>query len=518
MAAFAIIITLALGLAVMVGCKLLDPEKSRSYSSYGYTRQRERYRVTVKEFVIGTLLMSCVFVPSVLLAGSALSIDNVVSYEQFVNGVETRADSTVETCRRGHSGSSWSAGQSNCTYSYNTGERYTWQERHSREDCTTDSKGNRSCTTHVWYTDESAYIYAPYLKYEYRYFIDSSMGKAGSLHYDFPGVYAGVSPELFDASVGLSPEVLQGAPADWLDAKRHLDAGDPRPVTSLSWYKNYILASGDEVLATYSGQIDRYEAAGLLPDPAKNIMTNPISGASDSQAAKVAFVGVSVPSEEDWQLSVMRFNAAFGMQLQGDLRVVVVDAGQVPSSDAITYTTALKAYWQSPAFEKRAIAKNAVIVVIGASGGKVDWAQATTGMPFGNEEMAQWVQDWLPGHSLNPREIFGAPITVIKPGVAPDAFNSDEHLTVTLSSSPGVLEDIMFTKAPFARASMACDDGTCVGYKDLLDKIEPTGGQKAIMLTIIGFLALVVWAVMAFTSVFDRLGTAVMRWAKPNRK
>lgn len=514
-AALAVVITLVLGLGVMALCKQIDPESGRS--QYGYRSRDELYRVSWAEFIIGGLIMSLLFVPLVLGVGSKLSVDNIVSYEQFVNGVETVAGDSATVCHPGSSGSSKSSGYSNCDYSYNSGQTYTYQESHTRQKCSTDSKGKQSCTTETYTTDETGYIYYPYVKVEHRYYIDSSMGKAGSSRYDFAGVFADANPEPYSDRSAVPADLPRGAPADWIDAKRHLDAGDPRPVTKVSSYDNYILASGDEILNTYSSQIESYKSAGLLPDPAKNMMSDPISGSSDSQAAKVAFVGVSVPNEVDWQLSAMRFNAAFGMKLQGDLHVVVVDTAQVPSSDAEMYTKALKAYWQSPAFEKRAIAKNAVIVVIGAANGKVDWARATTGMPFGNEEMAQWVQDWLPGKSLDPRAIFGAPVTTIKPGISSDDFTNDDY-TVTLSSPRGSLEEIMFEKAPFKRARMSCDDGTCVGYKDLLDKIDPTTGQKVFMLVVVGFIALIVWAIMAFTSVFDRIAAAAMYAVRSNKR
>jgi hypothetical protein len=282
-------------------------------------------------------------------------------------------------------------------------------------------------------------------------------------------------------------------------------------------YDNYILASGDELLKTYGGQVDHYKSKGLLPDPTKNIMTNPAYGPANWLADKASFVGVTGIDEKAVQYALMQFNAALGMKLQGDLHVVFINANSVPADEAEDYTMALKAYWQGPVFEKRAIAKNAVILVIGAKNRAVDWARAQTGMPFGNEEMAQWVQDWLPGKSIDPETIFGSPRTVITPGVTPEKFGKND-VTVTLSSPRGALEEIMFEKAPFKRARMSCEDGTCVGYKDLLSKIEPTGAQKTWMVIVTSLLAMLLWWVVAATSGVDRFVSSLQQAARKKRK
>jgi hypothetical protein len=484
----------ALGCAVMFGLKLWNTE-----DAYGAI-----FAISREEFVVVSILLGGLIIPSTLAVGSKLSVDEIVRYEQFVNGVETKATDLVTTCYEGRRGNSHAAGQSNCSHTYVSGS-YSWTETYWETVCTTDSKGNQSCHDEMRTRTESANIYTPYVTREHSYTIESSMGKGGAPDpFAFSEIYADASPKPFRADVAIPSDIPRGAPADWLDAKKHLDAHDPRSVTMLSSYDNYILASGDEVLKAYGGKIDQYKRAGLMPEPAKDILKDPVSGPSHSQANKLSFVGVSVADPASWQRSVMRFNAALGMKLQGDLHVVLVNTSKVPGSDAETYVTALKAYWQSPAFEKRAIAKNAIIVVLGVADSKVDWARATTGMPFGNEEMSQWVQDWLPGQPLDPRTIFGEPVTVIKPDVPTDKFSSSD-VTVTLSTPRGMLENIVFEKAPFKRARMSCNDGSCVGYKDLLSKIEPTSGQKTWMVVVTSVLALLFWGIVAGTSFVDDL-------------
>lgn len=462
------------------------------------------FAVSWAEFGAVAAIMTIVITPVVLVAGNKMSIDNILRYEQFVNGVETVADVDVTTCYEGHSGNSRSAGYSNCDYSHVTSS-YTWEEPHTTTTCTSDAKGNSTCTTSTYYTTETGYIYTPFATKEFRFYVDASAGKGGDFprHY-YNTVYVAKDAARFRSNVPIPASVPRGAPADWLDAKQHLVDGDARPTTMISSYDNYILASDDKILKAFGGDLARYKKAGLLPDLAANITTDPISGPTHTHADKVAFVGVTSINKPQMQNAVMRFNAALGMTLQGDLHVVFVDSNTIGANQAVNYTTALKAYWQGPTFAKRAIAKNGIILVIGVKDSKVDWARASTGMPFGNESMAKWVEDWLPGQDINPRTLFGEPRTVIKPGVTAETFKSSD-VKVTLSTPRGALEEIMFEKAPFSRARMSCDDNKCVGFKHLIDKIEPTGTQKTWMVVVTAVLALMLWLLVAATSFVDDL-------------
>ncbi len=484
----AAIVAACIGLIARLFTNAARPSASFMASSWGITKA---------EFATVSAVMISIIIPSTLAIGNKLSIDNIVRYEQYVNGVETRASVEAMTCYEGHRGSSAAAGKSNCDHTY-VSDRYSWTETYYESVC--NSKGE--CHSEMRTRIESANLYTPYATMEYTYTIEASMGKGGAPDPHTYPVALDANPVAFRRGVAIPGGIPRGAPSDWIDAKRRLDEGNPRPATIMTSYDNYILASGDEVLKTYAGQIDRYKSAGLLPDPTRNIMTDSQYGPAKWLADKVSFVGVSGVDEAAMQSAAMQFNAALGMQLQGDLHVVFVDVSKVAADQAETYTTALKAYWQSPVFGKRAIAKNAILVVIGVSHGKIGWARAQTGMPFGNEEMAQWIQDWLPDTTLDPVAIFGSPRTVIKPSVTPDAFTKDD-VAITLSTPRGVLESIMFEKTPFKRARMNCEDGTCVGYKDLLSKIEPTGAQKTWMVVISSFLSLLLWWAVAATSAVD---------------
>lgn len=480
-------IAVAIAALIGLGAKFaLD--KMNEKDGYG-----EALVISWPEFASVALVMALIIVPATLVVGKKLSVANIVTYEQFLNGAQTQVHDDVVTCYGGHSGSSASAGQSNCQDTYISGS-YSWEESYTVQVCSGSGTG-RSCHSETRYRTEYADIYTPYATREHTYSIDSSFGFKANKSYTFPGVYLDANPAAYGGR-SIPANLYRGAPKEWITAKQRIAAGNPLPVTALASYDNYILASHDEAIKAYSNNIDQYQKAKLLPDFAAGIMTNPVSGAYDSQARKVAFVGVTPKDEQAWQDSVMQFNAAFGTKLQGDLHVVIVNDTKVSASDAVPYLNALKAYWQGPHYAKRAIAKNAVILVLGTDGTKVSWAQATTGMPNGNELMAQYVHDNLPGTALTPQAIFGSPRTVIH----------GKKATVSLGTKQGVFENIAFTKAPFARASMSCDskDDTCVGYKDMVDTIQPKTSQKVVMLVITSVIALALWFLVAATSFVDR--------------
>ena len=479
----AVFIALAMGLVIKA---ILDRTQSDNQISW-------------LEFAIVAVVMAVIITPTTMFVGKKLSVNNIVTYEQFLNGVETRANDIVTTCFAGHSGTSASAGQSNCDHSYISGS-YTWMETYYVQVCT-GSGDNQSCHQEPRQRPESAYIYTPYATREHHYTIESSFGFKANSTYHFSESYLDEHPVAY-GNKEVPGDLPKGPPKSWVESKQHLDAGDPLPVTALGKYDNYILASDDAVLKEYSSDIETYREAELLPDFAANITQNPIGGRNNSHADKVAFVGTAVTDEAAWQKSVMQFNAALGLQLQGDLHVVVVSDSVVTANNAVNYTRALKAHWQDASvYGKRALAKNAIVLVLGTDGSTVTWAQSTTGMPFGNELMAQYVQDWLPGTALNPQAIFGSPRTVLRSAGDmdhPEKMDPD----LTLSTPRGAFEKIVFEDAPFARASMSCnDDGDgCVGFANLVDTIEPHTWQKVVMVLITSFIAGVLWCIAGVVS------------------
>jgi hypothetical protein len=206
-----------------------------------------------------------------------------------------------------------------------------------------------------------------------------------------------------------------------------------------------------------------------------------------------------------WQEALRRFNAALGSKLQGDLHAVVVNSARV--SDPHDYLKALRAYWLSGHFGKSAIAKNGIILVVGTTDGQtIDWAQAATAMPYGNNVMLQAMQNNLAPvagvkQPLTPQHVFGEPHTVITAATKPGAH---DNVQVTLSTPRGVLEQTMFEFAPYLRPCMVCAKGQGVGYANLVEKIQPSLGWDFAMIGIICAFALVYWLLVGYTSFLEK--------------
>jgi hypothetical protein len=475
-------------------------DRSQNRNSYGAA---DALRITAAEFLVVGLVSAIIVAPVINNIGDKLSTDNILRYEELVNGVETLPVDHVTKCRAGTSGPSAGYGDSNCEKVYASGSySYTDTCYRSVTEHYTDADGKpQSRTVQESYScTKSETIYSPYATQEHSYWIEASAKFKKLDTFYFPGVYLDADPQPYGRKA-IPRKLLRGPPADWVDAYQHWVAGTPRAVTAMNTYDNYILASGNETLKTYGGRIEQYRKAGLFRDHTAGILKDPLKGPTQSHADKVSFIGVNVPNAAEWQRSLMQYNGACGPKLTCDLHVVLVDCLKVTAENASSYTQATKAYWQGPVFGKRAIAKNAVILILGVcDNSRIAWAEATTGMPFGNKLMAQELKDSLPGTPLNPRSIFGSPQAVI----------NGSTVTVTHPEPLGIVENIMFNKVPFKRARMECNDGTCIGYKDLVDQIDPTKKQKSAMILVVILIACVLWFVVASTDGVDRRIALVM--------
>jgi hypothetical protein len=478
----AVLIVAGLGLAFKYGAPHLNRR--------GITSD---WHVSWREYSAGLVVFAVVVTPAIVLVGNQLSVAEALHYEEFYNGVETQAIETKTVCEAGRSGSSASSGRSNCAYEYNTGHTYTYTDMCPETEVSFDEKGNAQTRIVMKPCLQTAYIYAPYATIEYRYGIKDSIG--GS--YSFASAYLEEQPRMYGERE-IPADLPRGAPAEWRDAKARLEAGNPRPVTRMFGYDNYILAAKDDMLLPFSQDVARYKAEGILPDHTANIGTNPMTGFNASFANKVSFVGVSVADESAWQHSLMGFNAALGSKYRGDLHMVVVDSARVDAPD--TYLNALKAYWVGDAFGRRAIAKNAIIVVVGVNDNKVDWARATTGMPFGNEIMTEAIKVHLLGVPLDPAVLIGTPKTTVD-----TESGSDDAVKVVSSDKMGVLEEVVLHTFPFKRACMGCkgDDGE-IGYDNLVAKVQPPFWQLSIMVAIVALLSIVWWVVASKLTLFER--------------
>ncbi len=464
---------------------------------------RRESQITWLEYGVAIALVGAIIVPSVLSIGKGLSVDQILRHEEPYNGVEVAAPVHPEECYAGHAGESYSAGQSNCQYTYVSG-RYSWEEEYYETVCKSDGKGGQSCTSErrCCHTN-SANIYSPYAKTEFKFSVRNSLRKT----YTYPTTYIAQNAIPYGREA-IPAHIPRGVPEDWIEAKRQIDIGDPRSVTALFWYDNPILVREDEKIAEFSEDIGYYLERKLLPDHTANILTNPIFGEPRTRANKLSFVGVNVPDQDVWQESLMRFNAPLGEKLEGNLHVVVIDSKLV--KDPQGYRKALRAHWLSKYFGKRALAKNGIILVIGTSNGKIDWAQADTGMPFGNNIMLRAMENNLTGKELNPDIIFGRPRTVVIPATREE---EKDKVIVTLSTPLSVLEEAMFVTSPFKRSCMLCegeeDEG--VGYGDYIAQIEPDTDQKAWMIVIICILSLPFWWGVAVSTIVDSGWATIQR-------
>jgi len=452
----------------------------------------EDRRITWFEYGVIASLACLVITPGVLIIGKEMSVNATLRNEEWFNGVEIVPNPIATQCHPGKKGESESSGRSNCTHSYNTNVKYEWEE----ESCTTDKDGKETCTE--W--TEEAYIYAPYATVEYRYRITDSLGG----EYTFPGVYVANDAKPYYTNRAIPGNIPRGAPADWLEAKARFDAGDPRSITGLFDYESPVLAVRDCLLdkafcPTTIPLIERYRK--LLPDHTVNILTNPTFGESRRQAKKCSFVGVTT-DEAKMHESLMRFNAALGSKYKGDMHCVFIAANLV--DDPQDYFLALRAYWLSDHFGKRALAKNGVILAIGVSNGKIAWAKADTGMPRGNNVMLEQMQNHLQDKAVDPDVIFGKPKTVVVPATKQD---EDDKVTVTLSSPPGVLEEVMLDKYEFKHICMECEDedeADSVGYKGLIKRIEPSPWQKFFMILTVAGLSVALWWIVSASTFLER--------------
>jgi len=449
--------------------------------------------ISWREFIAGLLAAYILVMPLVFWAGKSLSTADALRYEEFRNGVETSALVNVKVCEPGHSGTNAAAGHSNCDNEYNTGQTYTYLVPVTHSYTTCNSKG--SCTTHTYVTMEPriGYIYSPYAAKEYAYHITDSIG--GS--YTFPYSYV-KDGEGYDGKA-IPADLPRGDPAEWTKAKTRLDEGNPRPVTRLFDYNNYVLASHDDLLKPFSKNVKRYLKEGILPEHTRHIDTTPLHGFNNSTADKVSFVGVKVSNPKAWQSSLMSFDAALGSKLQGDMHLVLIDSSLV--DNPTDYLNALKAYWLGDDFGRRAIAKNAIIVVAGVQGDTIKWGMASTGMPFGNEVMLRGITNFFPDTPLEPKQVIGSPHTVVTPSQ-----DGKDKVVVTLSDKPGVLERVVLQDFPFQRACMDCkNDGKQIGYANLVVDIEPKPWQFGIMIGIVTLLALVYWFLAGQYELFNWL-------------
>lgn len=401
--------------------------------------------------------------------GSKMSVQNAVTFNENWGGFEVKAR-WEKFERRGQN--------SGAHFWYKCDE---WTHWHTETYTTTDGKGNT--TTHTRQVPHEHYEACPYVTEEWHFYIDTTLGTY-DLGWAIPAdwekyMYRGNGAEHHSPP----SSAFRGVPPFWQAAHDRIERGDPGPVVKRMTYENYILASQKTILKQYSDRIKFYRDSKLMPDLSRDPVHN------HYEADKAFFVGVNPPG--NWQFELNQFNAALGMDLQGDMYVVIVDSSKVTDPD--DYMMALISYWTSDEhFGKDALAKNGIVVVLGTKDGKtVEWARAKTGMPAGNEAMFLDIHQDLPGTALTTDAVLGHPRAerlYKKPG--------KDYYSVDIAHGSGALEKVIWGENKFDRICMKCDDPnetSKVGYQYLKNEIQPSSLARFLMIFISFIIGAAAW-------------------------
>lgn len=381
------------------------------------------------------LITSVVVAPGATAIGTAIGKSDALRFQEFWNGYETKAVMKSIQCTRNGS----------CAHTYKCDPHLVTKYRTVTE-TVSDGKGGTKTKTRQESYQETEYHSCPYTTFEYTYKVETTLD-----NYTVKSNVFAADPVAFRPGKSVPSNVFRGEPAEWVAVKKRLEANDPGPVTIMKSYDNYILASQSSILREYSDKIESLKNDGLLPVVASEVKT--------LQAVKTYGVNHEVSSE--WVNSVMRFNAAFGTTLQGDLHLVITEN----ISDGFSYANALNAYWQSDALGRNAISKNALVVVLGVNDGKVQWAEAFTGMPGGNERLLSQIKNDLKGADFKPESLIGSPKGVLSGNEIIDVKHTD-----------GLLENAVWGVNEFTRTCMLCagDEDTGTGFSYLSSDVQPT--------------------------------------------
>jgi hypothetical protein len=426
-------------------------------AKYWLDHTQSVYRVTHTELGIAAAVLLLLVVPLTAWVGTKLAINSQVSYNENWGGYETGTEWQKTTCYR----------DGPCKWSYK-GDPYQYVWYTDEEECS-GSGDNRKCHTVKVRHEETRYHDIPYTSEEWTFVVHTTLGDYVIADRNLP---ENPNAYRYRAWVSVPGDIPHGIPPFWTGAKQRVDAGVPGPVTARRSYDNYVLASQHTILKRFSGDIDSYAKAGLLPQLSRNPIYN------FYYADRVYFVGVKPAG--DWQAAINRFDAALGSTLQGDLHLVIVDANKIQDPD--NYSSALLAYWLSPKFGKDALSKNGIVVVVGSKDGKsIEWARAGTGMPEGNDEMLLEIKNNLKGVSLDVPSLLGPP-----------SIDGSRHWNYSQSA----LAKVIWGNHPFTRVHMgSAKDKSSTGYAYLLREIEPTGWQQFWILFVTGIFGCIAWGI-----------------------
>jgi len=354
-----------------------------------------------------------------------------------------------------------------------------------------DAKQSRTC-----YRSETRYHSCPYVDNEYTYTVTTTLGDYTIDSSRFP-----VNPQQsrWRRFKRIPDRVIEragvGEPEFWSRARNRIDRGIPGPVTKVTSYDNYVLASRSTILKQYAKLADEYVEQNLLPKIGQGITPDTFY-----RSQKVHRVGCSTPVEP-WNTRLEYLNGAFGNELHGEIQLVLVCDERV-ISDPDSYRLALEAYWQSTeVFGRSALPKNSVVVIIGTKDGKtVSWGRAFTGMPIGNESLITALESRFRAS----REVPWTPKAVIGE-VNGQVVRAGDIFKARSVRSSAVLTDTLWgvgnQSTRFARVSMSAKDTNDIGtgFKYLAKDVELKGVHKFLILLFVSIFAGIAFAGIAFT-------------------
>lgn len=478
---------LSFGFVLILSALIIGAAFAVRYGLLAYQNmQRQQYRwyqsdkeFTIKELVVVSVVSILVFLPLTNVAVHAIAQSNAVGgFKEFWNGSIISAQSESITCNV----------NGRCRHTYDCNSRMV-------PTYSTDSKGN---TTVTWHEEHDE---CPYVDTEYNYWLTDSIGEkyviASNIFAANPGIYRGAYSEYRQPP----SNVARGIPEEWVRVQNMLIHGDYPPSTVVKKYENYLVASSDSLLKAYSDRIDHYREKGLLADHTRNIKENPLH--YGYRADKAVFVKMDPGADmyREWQDAVGRLNSQLGTELQGDLHMLAVPAKEIDSPDE--YTNALLAYWQSREYGKEALAKNAIILVVGVSddGQKVEWARAKTGIPEGNGEMLAALSVRLNDVEFTPEKLIGGPKAI---------WSGEGEGSLSFMATDGAVEQIILRDYPFKRPCMMCEDeGESGGYVYLENSAMLPGWVLWVVGVVVFVLSLGLCAFMVATDLTKLTGSAV---------
>src|SRR3989339_6069 len=407
-------------------------------------KKNTQKEITWKEYGIVMVVIAFLAAPGSVYVGWEIAKKNLITFNEYWGGWELKTQKEIIDCYR----------DGPCRWEYDCDPYLVSYP------CNCDDKGNCSTCYRTEYHD------CPYVTQENSYYIKTTIGTYTIDSNRFPD-----NPQSHRWRSGerIPDYIIEragvGDPVFWQEAKKRIDSGNPGPVTKRMEYDNYIYASEQSLLKSFSADIDDYEKKGLFPIFQKNIY-------NFYYANKVYFVGFNPDNQKEWFDAMSYFDAAFRTNLQGDMHLVIVKNEYI-SSDPDRYALALKAYWQDKKRHgKDVLSKNAVVIICTTDGEKIIWARSFTGMPLGNESMLVALDNGLRGINLNSETLIGKTIGKLKNGKV-ESIHSD-----------GVIEKIVFglidPSTKFKRVSMSAKDkdDNGRGFFYLVQQIQPTSGQR----------------------------------------